>query len=152
MTNFGKRIWIGGVLWLWLILMPFPALASSAPAVPELDFALRFDHVFELGVPGGQVFLEDALGFLWFGSEGGGLFRWDGYTLKNYPPRSDSGLSNGSIYRILQDRADPYVLWIGTGNGLNRFDQRTETFTVYRSNPDDPQTLSSDTSIAGPVA
>ncbi len=114
------------------------------PLASHHDFAIRFEHVFDLGVPGGQAFLEDRLGFLWFGSEGGGLFRWDGYTLKAYPPRPD-GLSNGNIYRIIQDATDPYVLWIGTGNGLNRFDLRTESFTAYYSDPDNPSTLSDNT-------
>lgn len=105
---------------------------------------MRFEPVFDLGVPGGQAFLEDAFGFLWFGSEGGGLFRWDGYTLKHYPARPD-GLSNGNIYRLLQDATDPHVFWIATGSGLNRYDLRTDSFTVYRSVKDDPHTLSDDT-------
>ncbi len=140
-----RQLWIGCLLSWLMALMPLHVLARPVQTYFELDFAFRFEHVFDLGVPGGQAFLEDQFGFLWFGSEGGGLFRWDGYTLKNYPARSDSGLSNGNIYRLVQDRQDPYVMWIATGNGLNRFELRTETFTVYRSTPSDPQTLSSDT-------
>lgn len=36
------------------------------------------------------------------------------------------------------------MLWIGTQNGLDRLDPKTGQFTHFRSDPDDPQTLSHD--------
>ncbi len=127
-----------------LLILPNAAAGISSFDTSPLDFAIRFDHVFDLGARGGQTFLQDSEGFLWFGSEGGGLFRWDGYALKNYSARPNA-LSNGTVFRILQDLTDPDVLWIGTAGGLNRFDKATETFTVYRHDENNPLTLSDDT-------
>lgn len=50
----------------------------------------------------------------------------------------DDGLSARFVQAILQDRQG--FLWFGTGDGLNKYDGYT--FTIYRSNPDDPNSLS----------
>lgn len=48
------------------------------------------------------------------------------------------GLSQSSVYAILQDRYG--FLWFGTEGGLNKYDGYQ--FTVYKHDPDDPTTLS----------
>lgn len=101
---------------------------------------LRFDHVLDLGGLGSQATFQDNDGFLWFGAEGAGIFRYDGYDLKNYGVEPES-LSNGTIWRILEDAKNPEVFWIGTNEGLNRFDKSTESFRYYQHNPDDPRSL-----------
>ncbi|MDM8526827.1 ATP-binding protein [Anaerolineales bacterium HSG24] len=110
--------------------------------VPDtLDvFDLQFDHVFDLGSPGGQTMLQDNDGFLWVGTEGGGIFRYDGYELKNYGAGPEL-LPSGSIFRIVEDPQDPNIFWIGTSGGLSRFDKAAETFKNYVHNPDDPISL-----------
>ncbi|MCK9408318.1 MAG: hypothetical protein M0R68_04210 [Bacteroidetes bacterium] len=52
---------------------------------------------------------------------------------------TEHGLSSAEIYSILQDRAG--YLWIGTTNGLHRFDGYT--FSVFRNIPFDTASLSS---------
>jgi ligand-binding sensor domain-containing protein len=42
---------------------------------------------------------------------------------------------------IIEDKSG--VLWIGTNNGLNRFDKDGETFTRYMHDPQDPNTMGS---------
>ncbi|MCP4356394.1 MAG: hypothetical protein GY796_00015, partial [Chloroflexi bacterium] len=102
---------------------------------------LKFDRMFDLGSPGSQTMLQDNDGFLWVGAEGGGgIFRYDGYELKNYGAGPGS-LSNGTVWRIIQDVENPDIFWIGTGGGLNRFDKATETFTYYEHDPNDPNSL-----------
>ncbi len=101
---------------------------------------LKFDHVFDLGSPGSQTFFQDNEGFLWIGTEGGGIFKYDGYELKNYGTGSGQ-LSNGHVYRILQDPEDPAIFWVTTMDGLNRFDKESETFTYYKHDPDNPESL-----------
>lgn len=49
----------------------------------------------------------------------------------------DDGLSNDNITAILQDHEG--YLWFGTGEGLNRYDGYH--FTVYRHDPDNPDSL-----------
>ena len=53
---------------------------------------------------------------------------------------SDMGLSQGNVSSITRD--DKGFLWIGTENGLNRFDGYS--FTKYHHKPNDPFSLSND--------
>jgi len=51
---------------------------------------------------------------------------------------TEQGLSEGSIYAILQD--DKGFLWFGTKDGLNKYDGYN--FVYYKSNPSDSTSLS----------
>ena len=77
---------------------------------------------------------EDRRGDLWIGSYGAGLSRFDRRTgrFKTYlhEPDNPSSLSNNIVSRMLID--DAGVMWLGTYNGLNRFDPRNESFVVYK--------------------
>jgi len=52
----------------------------------------------------------------------------------------DMGLSQGSVLSITRDNKG--FLWIGTENGLNKFDGYS--FTTYHHNPNDPFSISND--------
>jgi DNA-binding NtrC family response regulator len=71
---------------------------------------------------------EDRNGFLWIGTQGGGLSRLDPHTneflhFKNNPHDSTS-LSNDFVFVILEN--DDSSMWLGTyGGGLNKFDPNT---------------------------
>lgn len=52
---------------------------------------------------------------------------------------ASDGLSNNTVRDVLQD--DYGYIWIGTNEGLNRYDGLT--FSVFRNDPVDPQSLSS---------
>ena len=52
----------------------------------------------------------------------------------------DEGLSQTSVFSMFQDR-DGFV-WLGTEDGLNRFDG--QTVTVYKHDPQDPGSLPHD--------
>ena len=122
---------------LLAIFLLFPPTAASE------SHRLRFDPVFDIGEVANQSFIQDRDGFIWVGSKGGGLYRYNGYEVENYPP-GERGLSGGSIYAILEDSADPDTLWVGTmGGGLNRYDRITNTFTAHKHDPADPSSLSS---------
>jgi signal transduction histidine kinase/ligand-binding sensor domain-containing protein len=60
-----------------------------------------------------------------------------GETLRFRPLTVENGLSNNWVHAILKDSSG--FLWFGTHDGLNRYDG--SQFTVYRSNPRDPDTL-----------
>jgi ligand-binding sensor domain-containing protein len=51
----------------------------------------------------------------------------------------EDGLSSQQVLTILQDSHG--FMWFGTFNGLNRYDGHT--FTVFRADPDDPHSISS---------
>ena len=48
--------------------------------------------------------------------------------------------------RFIRDRDEPDIFWIATwGGGLEKFDRRRETFTHHQHDPEDPQSISSNT-------
>lgn len=126
---------------LTVVLLLSLGLPSNAQAQPPTP---RFDRVLDLGRQLNAGFVQDDQGFLWLGSASG-LVRYDGYNVTVYEPGS-SGLSAGNVYRIRQDTVDRHVLWLATfGGGLNRFDTRTETFTAYQPNTNNPTSIANDT-------
>lgn len=72
-----------------------------------------------------------------FGQTNGKQLRFENYSI-------NEGLSQSNVYAVLQDRFG--FLWIGTEDGLNRFDGYN--FEVYRNNPDDNGSISANTILA----
>jgi ligand-binding sensor domain-containing protein len=71
------------------------------------------------GLPQSQVhaMVQDADGFLWLGTDGGGLTRFDGKTFSSY---SDAdGLANNLVLAMVA--GGDGTLWIGTNKGLSIF-------------------------------
>ncbi|MCF8276240.1 MAG: hypothetical protein K9J17_05840 [Flavobacteriales bacterium] len=83
----------------------------------------------EEGLPRSGVYclLEDSRGFLWVGTEGGGLVRFDGREFVTFT--NGNGLSGNTVRSLFEDENG--MLWIGTdGDGLCRYDgQNFKTFT-----------------------
>lgn len=75
--------------------------------------------------------LEDRRGFLWIATDKG-LLRWDGARMKTYATgkSGNTGPSSNQCRLLAEDKEGN--IWIGTlENGLNKFDWRSDTFTVY---------------------
>jgi len=75
--------------------------------------------------------VQDVNGFIWFGTQGG-LNRYDGRGFKIYA--NDPFNSNTLVHNLIQTLFyDPEKnqIWIGTYQGLSRFDIDSETFTNY---------------------
>jgi ligand-binding sensor domain-containing protein len=72
------------------------------------------------GLAQSQVFsmLKDSRGYLWLGTNGGGLSRFDGAKFKNYSRKS--GLSGSYVFALQEDIYG--TLWVGTDKGLCSFD------------------------------
>ena len=94
--------------------------------------------------------LIDHLGNLSAGTDGGlDLLDQKTGTFKHFKniPGDNTSLSYNEIRAIYEDKAGE--LWIGTGapwdgndeGGLNQFNRRTGTFTRYKNDPKDPNTL-----------
>jgi len=65
--------------------------------------------------------IKDKRGNLWFGTNGGGISRYDGKAFVNYT--TEQGLGNNGVNCMLQDESGN--LWFGTsGGGVSRFDGR----------------------------
>ena len=63
---------------------------------------------------------------------------WAGQALRFEHIGVEDGLSQSTVTAILQDRRG--FLWFGTEDGLNRYDGYT--FTVFKPDPDDPNSIS----------
>lgn len=103
------------------------------------------EHIYSLQVTPGN--------FLWIGIQDGGLLRLDLNTidLQNYQntlkkhylhnPNNLMSLSSNDVRAVYLDAWNE--LWIGTSSGgLNRFNLKTEQFTVHKNDPRDPNSLS----------
>jgi signal transduction histidine kinase/ligand-binding sensor domain-containing protein/CheY-like chemotaxis protein len=93
--------------------------------------------------------VQDQDGFLWFGTGGGGVVRFDGYDMVAYRfSEFDNGsLSNDRVWDLYVDQSG--TLWAGTlDGGLNRYNRRTDDFTRFQFDPADPDTLPNNNSMA----
>jgi len=116
----------------------------SSNAIPQ---AIRFTHIgLEEGLSQSSVYsiVQDAQGFVWFGTEDG-LNRYDGYNFKVFRPDANdpSSLSDRWISTLAADSEGN--LWIGTRQGgLNFYDAKTGKFTHYIHDSKVSGSLSSD--------
>ncbi|MBN1500997.1 MAG: diguanylate cyclase [Spirochaetes bacterium] len=101
----------------------------------------RDDGLSDLSVSG---IVQDKQGFLWFSTQGG-LNRYDGKSFKIYRniPFEKNTLPHQLIQTMYLDY-DNSILWLGTYNGLSRFDIDTQMFTNYFHKTDDSQSLSNE--------
>ena len=89
---------------------------------------------------------EDKYGIVWTGglSKETGLIKRDksGEILAEYKhdPADPSSISSDKVYSILRDKSG--VLWIGTANGLDRFDEQYGKFKHYRHDQNNPESIS----------
>ena len=89
----------------------------SATKAQQFNFQ---SYSIDDGLAQSQVFsmLSDSRGYLWLGTNGGGLSRFDGITFENYS-RKDK-LPGSYIYALQEDAAGN--IWVGTDKGLALFD------------------------------
>jgi signal transduction histidine kinase/ligand-binding sensor domain-containing protein len=93
---------------------------------------------------------EDKGGILWVGTVDQGLDSFDRRTgqIVHYPGTPTGAKSSGFplITSVQHNPTDPSgVLWLGTQGGLYRFDPATKTYTGYRHDAVNPNSLSDDT-------
>lgn len=74
----------------------------------------------EDGLAQSQVYAitQDHKGYLWIGTRGGGLSRFDGTTFQTFSEKD--GLVNSYVSSLVQDQRKR--LWIGTNDGLSYYD------------------------------
>lgn len=90
---------------------------------------------------------EDSTGSLWIGTAGGGLNRlvWDTGSASAHfvryqnVPGEPQTLSSDVVFTLLEDTTG--ALWVGTAEGLNRFQRETGTFTHYGERDGLPSSL-----------
>jgi ligand-binding sensor domain-containing protein/signal transduction histidine kinase len=82
--------------------------------------------------------IEDSSGYLWFGTYGNGLNRYDPRTGRfaafRHNPADPHSLSHDIVYSLMVDHQG--TLWAGTDDGLNRCeDPATGRFRSYKTDP-----------------
>jgi ligand-binding sensor domain-containing protein/signal transduction histidine kinase len=154
---------------LFLVSMVSRSKQSPIAAEPFQTSQVAVDHAYELhsnaeqslpgrasppkpsfshlsvadGLSDGDVraIAQDKQGFMWFGTWLGGLNRYDGYTFKVYrhDGKDERSLACDTIRALFVDRTG--VLWVGTSEGLDRYDRDTDSFVHYRHRANDPNSL-----------
>ena len=69
--------------------------------------------------------LEDKSGNLWFGTNGGGVSKYDGKSFTTFTDQE--GLVNNTVWSILEDKSGN--LWFGTIGGVSKYDGKS--FTTF---------------------
>ena len=128
--------------WVIEVLLFFCLIIPAGAQVSNFNFMhLSVDH----GLSQNSVFciLQDRKGFLWFGTQDGGLNKYDGY---NFTPHTNildnpESIGGNNISKLFEDSAGN--IWIGTwGSGLDMYDPVFDLFTHYQYSPGCPGCIS----------
>jgi signal transduction histidine kinase/ligand-binding sensor domain-containing protein len=113
---------------------------GTSDGLDLLDRDKQSFHVYQPELNGGlkQIYVriaEDEKGTLWLGTYQSGLHHFDPvthrFTVYKSDPSDPSGLRDDSVGAVYV--ASTHLIWIGTGNGLNRLDPVTGKFAAYDS-------------------
>lgn len=126
---------------------------------PLLLFAENF-QIAKLGMEQGLSnsyivgIAQDKQGYLWFATESG-LNRFDGHSFRVYRKNSlqNKSINSNELNLVYADTSDNTV-WIATQRtGLNAFDTKTEKFTYYKAEPNNPNSIvTNDVTYIAPAA
>nr|MCU0397394.1 hypothetical protein [Cyclobacteriaceae bacterium] len=108
---------------------------------------LQFNHLLgSNGITLGKInaITQDKLGFIWLSDQSNRcLVRYDGNHMKRFSYSQGKPNTLGGYYPECLATDPSGILWIGFyGQGLDRYDPYTNTFTHYSHSDDDPESLS----------
>lgn len=127
--------------------------------INKLSKLYKFEHFYfisgkDKGLTDNTIynFYEDAEGFVWIATEGGGVCRFNpeelNFNCYQNEPNNENSLLSDDTYTVVGDGKG--ILWIATWEGVSRFDTKTGKFTSFVPDPADANSLNSSsvTSIA----
>lgn len=107
-------------------------LASGASGAPA-TLPLTFEAIDAFGADSQSILslAQDRQGFIWVGTIESGLFRYDGRGATKYvnDPANPASVPGGRVSALFCDAQGR--LWIGSDEGLARYDPLTNSFTRY---------------------
>ncbi len=104
---------------IYVILAVLFAVTPLA-AQQQYDF-LRYS--ISEGLPQSQVYaaMQDSRGYMWFGTQGGGVCRFDGARFETFT--DENGLPSNYVNAVFEDSRNR--IWVGTNRGFGWFDGKT---------------------------
>ncbi|MBU1101777.1 MAG: hypothetical protein KKA84_15375 [Bacteroidetes bacterium] len=130
-----------------IIIIIISALSGVFTNLSAQNNQFKFEHITtDMGLSHGIVYgvLQDSRGFMWFGTQDGGLNRYDGYSFVvfEHDPTNPKSLSNNNPGVIYEDKSG--ALWVGTwGGGVNQYFRDTGEFVHFKNIPGNKNSLSS---------
>ena len=106
-------------LFLFAFLLPLSVAATYIFKTLDSSDGLASSQI--------NCILKDNKGYMWFGTPAG-LFRYDGYTFRNFQSNSQDGSSLPDSYIKGVQEAIDGSLWVETANGICIYHSQTETF------------------------
>lgn len=108
-------------------LVPF---AKAQIDVHNLKFLSINDEVSKKPI---SAILQDNQGYVWIGTRGSGLYRYDGVNLESFKQvwGDSTSINSNQIYTLYLDSKNN--LWIGTDAGLSLFSREQEKFLNFKS-------------------
>ena len=115
----------------------------TCPVSAQTDRSVNVEYLagfvsMEDGLPSNFVddIFMDSSGFLWVGTSGGGLCRYDGYSFLPFTTNTSVSIKNNFIRNIAED---PWKrLWVGSEGGLDVLDLNTYTTVDLSGTPLNP--------------
>jgi signal transduction histidine kinase/ligand-binding sensor domain-containing protein/DNA-binding response OmpR family regulator len=108
-------------------------LISIALLVPAQEHVSMNHYTTVNGLSNNTVrcIFQDSKGFMWIGTDGGGLNKFDGYrfTAYDYQGNNPHSLSNNQVQAIAEDKDGN--IWVATRNGLNKLESKTGMFQRF---------------------
>lgn len=117
---------------------------GNLTGLENVDF--HFDSITtEDGLSNGIIYsiIQDDTGFMWFGTQDGGINRYDGNNFKIFwhDSSNENSVASNNAGQLFQDSRG--LIWIGTwGKGLDCFNPKTGEFKHYIHSVSDPQSIS----------
>lgn len=97
----------------------------SQDAVQKYDFVNIKEGISKVGI---YTIIQDNLGFIWLGTNGAGLYRYDGISYASYKYIIDDSTSLSSSLVLCSYLDSKNRLWFGTEDGLNLYDRDNDRF------------------------
>lgn len=139
-------IWIGSPHGVYR----FAGMQGKLPALEQLPLVYQGHPYGDLPV---NCLLRDASGLLWIGTQAEGILLYDVYAGRVvdrflHTPFYSGSVNSNTILCLTED--SHHRIWIGTDNGLNKYDRYAQKFALYNTDLSDPtRSLSLVFSIVG---
>tara|TARA_R110002049_G_scaffold9462_1_gene48214 strand:- start:17461 stop:21630 length:4170 start_codon:yes stop_codon:yes gene_type:complete len=100
-------------------------VAWSQESFQKYDFVSIKEGISKVGI---YTIIQDDLGFIWLGTNGAGLYRYDGINYESYKYiiNDSTSLSSSLVQSSYLDSDNR--LWFGTDNGLNYYNRENNCF------------------------